>query len=91
MLQFNPYFRHTPEEALQSEAFAKFNNVDGDAPAKVSLEIDAENAFNYEEGSSNLYTKQEYISLVTQVADKVHGQRVESLAQLHSYKINFNK
>ena len=52
MLEFNPYFRPTAKECLQSKVFdaIRVPGLEASAPFKINIDIDRnENKFDYEE------------------------------------------
>ena len=54
MTEFNPYNRAMPKECLKSKFFDKVrvSNLEEDAPYKVFLSVDSDDACDYESGTS---------------------------------------
>ena len=50
MLEFNPWFRKSPKELLKMKVFdqIRHHKMEQDAPFKIHLEIDQDDAFDYE-------------------------------------------
>ena len=59
LLCFNPYFRWSINECLQAPIFDDLRSEDLEKSAtdKIKLEVDSDDAFNYEEGKSNKFTR----------------------------------
>ena len=51
MLEFNPWFRKSPKELLKMKVFDQIRkeSMEVDAPFKITLEIDQDDVFDYEE------------------------------------------
>ena len=50
MLQFNPNFRQSPKQLLKNKLFDRIRNPEMERPApfKISLDVDEEGSFDYE-------------------------------------------
>jgi len=66
LLEFNPYFRKSAKECLQNPMFEDllFNNFDKLKFPKVQLDIDKDDAFDYEKGSSSKYKLKDYLDMI---------------------------
>ena len=62
MLEFNPEFRKSPIDLLKNKLFDKIRNVEIERPSpiKISLEIDAEEIFDYENCKSLKYSLKDF-------------------------------
>lgn len=60
MIEFNPYFRGTPSECLKNPYFdeIRVKELEQPAPCKIYLSVDADDACDYETGSSMKFTKE---------------------------------
>ena len=58
LMEFNPYFRLTPKECLKSPLFDKIRVpiLERDAPLKIFLDIDKDDAFDYHTQQSKEFT-----------------------------------
>ena len=63
MLEFNPWFRKSPKELLKMSLFDQFRqeSMEVDAPFKITLEIDQDEAFDYEKCKFSDKINLEYI------------------------------
>ena len=66
LVQLNPFFRWTPSELLKLPYFndLRIPELEKSAPQKLKLDIDRDEAFDYENGVSKLYTKKDYIAII---------------------------
>lgn len=66
MLEFNPYFRWSAAECLNSTYFDDIRNpsLEKYASKKLILEIDQDDAFNYQTGESSKFTRQSYLEII---------------------------
>ena len=62
MLEFNPYFRLSAKEALDSKVFDKIRNryFEQPCPIKISHKIHSTKNFDYSTGKSNKYEIKDY-------------------------------
>ena len=74
LLCFNPYFRWSIAECLQSPVFDDIRSelLESSATHKIKLEIDNDDAFDYEEGKSFKFTRLEYINILLNEAKEIH-------------------
>lgn len=74
MLKFNPFFRVSASELLKSKVFDDFriNKNEKSAPEKILLEIDKDEAFNYESGKSEKYSFADYRKIVKTESSEIH-------------------
>ena len=77
MLCFNPYFRWSINECLQSPVFddIRSEQLETSATHKIKLEVDADDAFDYEEGKSYKFTRLEYLNILLNEAEETHAKR----------------
>ena len=72
----NPYFRSSASESVKWKVFDEFktmNKYKSNAPKKLKLEVDQDDAFDYEKTQkSNIHSLKDYQQMVTQIVDKVH-------------------
>ena len=66
MLLFNLYFRMSAKECLKNDCFHhlknnKFNKLSFE---KIKLEVDSDEAFDYTEGSSKLFSLKDYMDII---------------------------
>ena len=83
-LEFNPYFRCSASESLQSPFFAdiKVDQLEMSAPYKLKLDIDDVDSFNYITCKSDKFNKQAYIKMVIKESKEIHKQRLLQLKQM---------
>jgi hypothetical protein len=72
MTEFNPYNRAMPKECLKSKFFDKVrvSNLEEDAPYKVFLSVDSDDACDYESGTSMKYSKVQLLQMILEEATK---------------------
>lgn len=77
MVNLNPYFRWTPSELLKNAYFndLRIPELEKSAPQKLKLDIDRDDAFDYENGVSKLYTKKDYIAIIMKEYEFVNKNR----------------
>ena len=82
LLRLNPFFRASASEALKFIIFdeVRDKSLEKSAPCKISLAIDRDEAFDYEEGISKKYKLKDYKQLLLETVDKVHSHRKQYLA-----------
>jgi len=68
MLEFNPFFRSSAREILKHKIFddIRIHENERQAPQKLKLEVDADDAFDYETGKSTKFTKEAYLKMIYQ-------------------------
>ena len=49
------------------------------AKEKIKLDVDADEAFDYENSKSMKYSIKDYISIIRKTSDEIHASRVEQL------------
>ena len=66
LLEFNPYFRWTGQECIKSTYFDNIrnSNLEKHPKGKIMLEVDQDSAFDYEQGQSNIFTKDDYLKII---------------------------
>ena len=66
LLQLNPYFRKTASECLQNPIFDDIRNPNQEKNPKgqLKLEVDQDEAFDYETGKSTKYTKADFLNII---------------------------
>jgi hypothetical protein len=67
MLKFNPYFRCSSSEALKHSIFDNIRNksMEKTSTKKIFLNVDSEDAFDYEKGESCKYTIEDLLKIVS--------------------------
>jgi serine/threonine protein kinase len=62
LLELNPFFRCSAAELLKNPIFNCVRKTSGEksAPFKINLEIDRDDAFDYETGCSDRYAFNDY-------------------------------
>jgi hypothetical protein len=62
LLKLNPYFRCSASELLKHSVFDKYRNpnMERSAPYKIKLDIDKDDAFDYDTGKSPIFSLNEY-------------------------------
>ena len=79
LLCFNPYFRWSINECIQSPVFddIRSEQLENCATQKIKLEVDSDDAFDYEDRKSNKFTHLEYIDILLKEAEETHAQRLK--------------
>ena len=79
LLCLNPYFRWSINECLQSPVFdnIRSDQLESSATHKIKLEVDSDDAFDYEEGKSSKFTRKDYILLLLSESEEMHAQRLQ--------------
>ena len=69
MLQLNPYIRQSARELLRNRYFDKVRSPANEHqnPQKVKLPVDSDQAFNYEKGESETFSKLHYMEMMREV------------------------
>jgi len=73
MLEFNPYFRPTAKECLQSKLFDSIRvaGLEASAPFKINIDVDRnEFKFDYEEANMK-FSDQDHSTIVTKFKEFV--------------------
>ena len=80
-LQLNPFFRSSASEALKWKIFDKIRDKrkECSAPENLHLEVDRDDAFDYEKLESTKFVLKDFKQMVFDLAQKVHEQRQEFL------------
>lgn len=83
LLSFNPYFRWSPSECLAHPVFddIRSHQLEQSAPHKIRLEVDSDDAFDYTEGKSNKFTKEDYLNILLSEVEGIHAKRLKLLKQ----------
>ena len=73
-LMFNPFYRYSASEALKCKVFDEIRDSkkEKSSHTKITLEIDSDEAFDYEKGSSPLFKLKDYQKIIEQEAQEVH-------------------
>mgnify|MGYP000105742680 FL=1 len=63
MLEFNPFFRSSAREILKDTIFddIRIHDNERQAPTKLKLAVDNDDAFDYEQGKATKYSKADYL------------------------------
>jgi hypothetical protein len=66
LLEFNPYFRWSAQECLRSPYFDKIRNpaLEKHSKAKILLEIDQDDAFDYVTAESPMFDKDKFLQII---------------------------
>lgn len=66
LLRLNPYFRCSASELLKNPIFDKVRNpiLEKSAPFKIKLSIDKDEAFDYENGNSPIFSLKDYQAMI---------------------------
>ena len=85
LLQFNPYLRWSASECLNLEIFeAVRDESKEEKPArKILLDIDAEGAFDYSNGTSTKYTLKDYLAMIR---EEIASIRESNLKEVQTTK-----
>lgn len=77
MIEFNPYYRSSPAECLKSPFFdpIRVPQLEQPAPTKIYLEIDQEDACDYQSGASMKFTKDQILKMILGEVDDVRAHR----------------
>ena len=75
LLCLNPYFRWSINECLQSPVFDNIRSeqLESSATHKIKLEVDNDDAFDYEDGKSYKFTRKDYILLLLSESEEIHA------------------
>lgn len=76
LLMFNPFYRCSASEALKSSIFDKIRDPKKEKSShhKISLDVDADEAFDYDKGSSLLFKQEDYQKMIKKEANEVHAK-----------------
>lgn len=79
LLSFNPYFRWSPSECLAHPMFDDLRSYEAEESAtnKIRLELDSDDAFDYTEGKSHKFTKDDYLNILLGEAKRIHSNRLK--------------
>lgn len=74
LLMFNPFYRCSASEALKNEIFDSIRDSkkEKSCHTKITLEIDSDEAFDYEKGNSPLFKLKDYQKIIEKEAQEVH-------------------
>ena len=74
MLELNPYFRSSIKECLNFEIFdaIRVRDLEEDAPWKIHLDVDQEDAFNYDNVDQSPYNINDYRKKIIKEINKLH-------------------
>lgn len=66
LIELNPYFRQSALECLKDPIFDKIRiqACEQSAAEKLKLDIDRDEAFDYDSGKSKIYTHKDYLSMI---------------------------
>ena len=84
LLNFNPYFRWSPSECLAHPIFddLRSEQLEQQAGHKIRLDVDNDDAFDYSEGISKKYTKEDYLTILLNEAEDIHAKRLKYFKEL---------
>ena len=73
MLEFNPYFRLTVDQALESAVFDKIRepHFEQPCPVRIKHKIFEDGAFDYERGESAVYSIKDYKKMLVKELKKL--------------------
>lgn len=74
LLTLNPYFRWTASECLAHPMFDDVRNEDNERnyKTKIKLDVDQDDAFDYEQGKSEKFTTEDLFESLIQEVDDIH-------------------
>ena len=66
MLEINPYFRKSAKELIKFPIFDQIRRpkLEENAPQKLKLLVDSEDAYDYLKGDSNKFTTEDYLNII---------------------------
>lgn len=76
--------RFSASECLRSKIFdaIRIPAHEKSAPSKVMLDVDNDDAFDYNSGKSNKYAMEDYIKMIEREIEEVHAIRLLYLHQV---------
>ena len=76
--EFNPYFRFSARELIKNKYFEdiRITKIEKPSSSKVMLEVDQDECFDYEEGKSLKFNRQDYMRMILEEVNKVHALRL---------------
>jgi|TARA_B110000285_G_scaffold123349_1_gene139403 hypothetical protein len=80
MVEFNPFLRAFPSECLQNPYFdpIRVPQLELPAPQKIFLQIDQEDACDYQSGASMKFSKDEIMQMIWREVTEIRGARKAS-------------
>lgn len=89
LIQLNPYFRCSASELIKHKIFDRVRQPlhERSSPIKINLEIDQDNAFDYDLGSSLIFTLKQYQTKLLNEVSRIHKQWESNVAM---FKTAFN-
>lgn len=77
MTEFNPFLRATPSECLKSPYFdpIRVPQLEKNAPRKIFLEVDQEDACDYQSGASMKFPKEYILKMIWNEITEVREAR----------------
>ena len=88
MTEFNPFFRQSANEMLHDHVFAAVSSLISafQAKEKIHLDVDLDDAFDYETGKSLKFEKIDILSMILKESKQTHQARISYLKQLRKAK-----
>ena len=74
LLLLNPFFRSSASEALKWKIFngIRHKSKEQSSPVKLKLDVDRDDAFDYEKLESKKYNLKAYKAILAETVEKVH-------------------
>ena len=84
LTEFNPFFRFSAREAMKSKYFddIRIPKIEKACSSKVQLKVDEDGVFDYTNGTSNKYNREDYIKMIVQEVKNVHTLRLKSIDKI---------
>ena len=84
LTEFNPYFRFSAREALKSKFFddIRIPKIEKACSSKIQLKVDEDGVFDYSSGTSNKYSRADYLKMIVQEVKNVHSLRIKALGAI---------
>lgn len=87
MTEFNPFFRQSANEMLHADVFAAIGAQSAFlAKEKIHLDVDLDDAFDYETGKSLKFGRADILTMILKDAKQTHQARISYLKQLRKAK-----
>ena len=78
MVTFNPYFRSSAKECLDILGGSEINQIKF---KKIKLEVDRDEAFDYDTGLSAVYSEKDYIKILQSEITLTRGFRLKQISE----------
>ena len=78
MVTFNPYFRSSAKECLDILGGSEINQIKF---KKIKLEVDRDEAFDYDTGLSAVYSEKDYIKILQSEITLTRDVRLKQISE----------